>query len=279
MRAVPHILVSILLLVTVGVQAQEVVRPVTSTYTMEVGRAHLHDTYLTPLGYDGLTTAITYRRAQAMKFNPERWVMQLNLSAGIDYTENPARNATMWGAGIKAGWDMVYRWELPYGLTVGAGPGTGLNVGALYLTRNQNNPVSAKVSWTLDATGYLSWRTRVLDIPVNIRYQPSVLLTGVFFSQEYDELYYEIYLGNHRNLVHPAWWGNYFTMDNLVSADLRFGGTWLTVGYHNTIVSTKVSEITTRITTHAFVIGISGEWLSLGRGALPSATSKIISAY
>lgn len=256
-----------------------IIRPVTSSYTLEAGSAHIHDTYLTPLGYDGLTAAFTYERAQAMKFNPERWTMQLRLSVGADYTENPARNATMWGTGIKAQWDMVHRWTLPHGITIAAGPGTSLNLGVLYLTRNQNNPAAAKVSWTVDATGYVSWNTRLWNIPVTLRYQPALPLTGVFFSQEYDELYYEIYLGNHRNLAHAAWWGNYFSMDNLLSADIKLGSTWLRAGYHNSILSTKVSNITTRMVTHSFVIGISGEWLSLRNGSLPSSTSKIISAY
>ncbi|MBD5249536.1 MAG: DUF3316 domain-containing protein [Barnesiella sp.] len=279
MRIVSLILTALLLQVAHILAAQEVLRPVTSSYTLEGGSVHLHDTYLSPIGYDGMTYAFTYRRAQAMKFNPEQWVMQLNMSVGVDYTENPARNATMWGTGIKAQWNMVHRWKLPHNITVAAGPGTGVNLGVLYLNRNQNNPASAKASWSIDATGYVSWNTRLFNIPVTLRYQPVLPLTGVFFSPQYDELYYEIYLGNHRNLVHPAWWGNYFTMDNLVTADLRFSGTWLTLGYHNTVVSTKVSDITTRMTTHAFVIGISGEWLSLKRGSLPSSTSTIISAY
>lgn len=276
-----HAITTLLLLagaVTAGAQ-EPVVRPVTSTYTLEAGTARLHDTYLTPLGYDGMTAAFTYQRAQAMKFDPRHWVMQLKFSVGMDHTGNPARNATLWGTGLTAEWNMTRRWRLPHDITVAAGGGTSLNLGALYLSRNQNNPVAAKCSWTLDATGYVSWNTRLLKIPVTLRYQPTLPLTGIFFSQEYDELYYEIYLGNRRNLVHPAWWGNYFAMDNAVSADLKFGSTWLRVGYHNTLLSTKVSAITTRMVTHSFVIGISGEWLSLRRGAIPSQSSTIISAY
>lgn len=279
LTAMRSLILTVLMLAVVSVaMPQEALRPVTSAYTVEFGSATLRDTYLTPLKYDGITAAFNYERAQAMKFNPERWVMRLNLSVGIDYTENPARNATMWGTGIKAQWDMTYRWQLPHNLTVGAGPGTGINAGVLYSTRNQNNPAAAKVSWTVNATGYVCWNTRIRNTPVTLRYQPTLPLTGIFFSQEYDELYYEIYLGNRRNLMHPAWWGNYFTMDNAVTADFKFGGTWLRLGYHNTVVSTKVSNITTRMCNHSFVVGISGEWLSLNRGAMPT-TSKIISAY
>ena len=57
-------------------------RPVTSSYTYEIGGATLANTYLTPLKYKGWDMALNYERMQAMKFNPEKWVMRL--TAGID---------------------------------------------------------------------------------------------------------------------------------------------------------------------------------------------------
>ena len=40
--------------------AVETVRPVLSAYGVEAGSAHLADTYLTPLHYNGWHTALTY---------------------------------------------------------------------------------------------------------------------------------------------------------------------------------------------------------------------------
>lgn len=54
----------------------ETVRPVFSAYTLEAGSAHIADTYLTPLKYNGQHFGIDYQRWQAMKFDPQRWVMQ-----------------------------------------------------------------------------------------------------------------------------------------------------------------------------------------------------------
>lgn len=67
------------------------------------------------------------------------------------------------------------------------------------------------------------------------------------FSQEYDELYYEIYLGNHSGLVHWAWPGNMFRWNNLVAADLDFGNSRLRLGFRSNIYSTEVNHLTTRI--------------------------------
>ena len=103
-------------------------------------------------------------------------------------------------------------------------------------------------------------------------------ITGIFFSQGYGELYYEIYLGNHKNLAHGAWFGNYFSLDNLATADLRFGATSLRIGYHNTILSTSVNHIVTRMTTHSFVLGVSGEWLGFDSRRGLSTPTRIISA-
>lgn len=104
-------------------------------------------------------------------------------------------------------------------------------------------------------------------------------VTGIFFSPQYGELYYEIYLGNHKGLVRGAWPGNFFRLNNLLTADFRLGSTIIRAGYRCGITSTKASHIVTRRIEHTAVIGIASEWISLSadrRG--PSEKSKIISA-
>ena len=65
---------------------------------------------------------------------------------------------------------------------------------------------------------------------------------------------------------------------NLLTADLRFGATALRIGYRGRVASSKVNNIVTREITNAFVIGVSGEWLSLSPGRT-AIDEKIISAY
>ncbi|MCF0212874.1 MAG: hypothetical protein HUK13_01180, partial [Muribaculaceae bacterium] len=72
--------------------------------------------------------------------------------------------------------------------------------------------------------------------------------------------------------------GNRFVIDNNVFADLRFGATALRIGYHGYVLNSKVSNIVTREYTHAFVLGISGEWMSIGPKGL-SENARIISAF
>ena len=256
----------------------EPLRPVASAYMLEFGGSRINDTYLTPLKYTGWMAGFKYERMQAMKFNPEKWVMRLSAGVEIDRTQNPAKNADMWYLGLDASWGMMHRWKLPHEITIGAGGSTSLDIGCLYSTRNGNNPASAKAAWTINAIGYVAWNFNVGRLPITVKYQTTLPITGVFFSPDYGELYYEIYLGNDDGLAHVAWWGNYFAMENLLTADLHLSNTCLRIGYRNQILSTKVNDITTRMTTHSVVLGVSGEWISVSPRKGINPLARIISA-
>lgn len=253
-------------------------RPVVSTFMIDAGANYLRDTYLTPLEYKGWDVALSYERMQAMKFNPEKWVMQLDGRLSVSRTINPSHTALMWEAGFSPSWSMMWRKRLQYGFTVAAGGNVSGHLGLLYLPRNSNNPASAKASLTVGATGMIVWNGKIGKLPLTLRYQPKLPLTGVFFSPDYDELYYEIWLGNHKGLAHCAWPGNFFRLDNLVTADLHFGATTLRVGYRCEVFSGKAGEIVTRQTTHCFVLGVSTEIISLKAGSRRTPDAKIISA-
>lgn len=257
-------------------------RPVLSAYSADVGSGHNADTYLTPLHYSGWHVGLHYERMQAMAFAPREWVMQLDLRLNGERTLNPVRNATMWSGDLDVRWAMMRRWQ-PVGalprLTLAVGPGIGLRAGVLYISRNSNNPASAKGALTVDVRGMAAYPLRIGRLPVTLRYEVNLPVTGAFFAPHYGQLYYEIWLGERGGLVRPAWWGNYFAMDNLVTADLHFGGTSLRLGYHNSIVSTKASDIVSRRIVHAFTVGVVSEWLSLDTRRRQSADqARIISA-
>lgn len=260
-----------------GVES-EPLRPVYASYSLTAGTAHRADTYLSPIKYSGWQTGFIYERIQAMKFNPDKWVMQLKLGIDLDCTTNIAGNSDMWFAGIDASWGMMRRWKLPEGFSVGIGPAIDLNAGCLYLERNGNNPASAKVSLTADAIGYAAWNGSFLNIPLTIRYEGQLPVIGAFFSPDYGELYYEIYLGNHSGLAHCAWWGDFIRYDHQLTADLHFGSTSLRIGYCGQLFSSKVNDIVTRTFTHGAIIGVSGEWISLNPTKRISKEARIINA-
>ena len=259
-------------------EKETVIRPVYSEYTLHAGSAHHADTYLSPIKYSGWTIGFGYQRRQALKFNPMDWVSQLSFDIDIDRTLNTLKNAIMWYAGLDFSYAMLHRWQLSDGFSVGIGPSLALNAGCLYLDRNGNNPASAKAAITLNADGYATWKGKILNHPLTLRYQASIPVTGTFFSPNYGQLYYEIYLGNHDGLCQWAWPGNYFRLRHLLTANLHLGNTSLLIGYRGDIFSSKANNLVTRTITHSAVIGISGEWLSFNSAKKISAITKTISA-
>ena len=256
----------------------EPIRPVTAAYMLEAGGANIINTYLTPLEYTGWNAAFNYERMQAMKFNPDNWVMRLTSGIDIARTDNPAKNAELWRLVADFSWGMAHRWHLPKNVTLAIGGSTGLDLGCVYSTRNGNNPVAVEAAWTLNLTGYATWNVKLWRIPITLRYQPTLPVVGAFFSPDYGELFYEISLGNHSGLAHAAWWGNYFRMENLITADLHLGATSLRLGFRSNILSTQVNHITTRVMTNSAVIGISGEWMSINPRKKLNSKARIISA-
>lgn len=259
--------------------AEKPLRPVTSAYMFEAGSAKLRDTYLTPLEYKGWDVALSYERFQAMGFDPQRWIMRLGGSLRLERVDNPAGTTSMWSVGLSPSWSMMRRWRPAANLTVAVGPEVGVDIGARYLMRNSNNPASVQASATVGVSAMATYNLQIGRLPITLRYQPSMPLAGVFFSPDYDELYYEIWLGNHSGLCHFAWPGSLFRLDNLVTADLRFGATNLRLGYRCEVYSSKASDIVTRHITHAFVIGVTTEWLSLSAGSRRSPDAATISAF
>ncbi len=253
-------------------------RPVVSVYSLEAGTAHIAQTYLSPLRYSGLALALSYERMQAMRFDPDRWVMRLSgrLDGARTYN-NPARNASMWDLDLSLGWSMSYRrnfgaWSL-YG-----GGYTSAEVGVLYASRNGNNPVAAKAAWNIGITAAAVYHTSLKGRPLTLRYLAEMPLTGIFFAPEYGELYFEIYLGNHKGLVHGAWPGNYFRLNNLLTADIALGRTILRLGYRCGITSTKANGIVGRHIAHTAVVGIASEWISLSPSRKPDVNARYVSA-
>lgn len=256
-----------------------VMRPVTSAWTLEWGAAHLADTYLTPLIYKGNHYSLAYERAQAMRFAPERWSMQLGASVSLDYTANHAQNAHLANAMLSLSWGMMRSWSLPCRLRAGIGPQASAQLGVMYLGRNGNNPASAKGAVAFGPMGFVSWRTSVVGIPVRLRYQASLPSVGAFFSPSYGQLYYQIYLGDRKGLAHCAWWGNRFEYSQLFTADIALGSTILRIGYRGHYISSKVNHLVTHEYSNALVLGLASDWISLSPSSKHPENERIIRAY
>lgn len=234
----------------------EPVRPVSSAWMAEVGSSHLADTYLSPIRYSGMHYGLTYSRLQAMKSPLLPCVQGWELGLSFDKTRNRAGNATMLGARVDGSWRMMRRWQLPLGFQAGVGGYVGAEFGALYLSRNSNNPAQAIGAAGIGPEGFVQWAGQLKKLPLAVRWQLSSPLVGAFFCPDYGELYYEIQLGNRSDLVHFAWPGSRRSVRSLLSVDLNFGRSTLRLGYSFNALSAKANNVTSRRISHAAVVGI-----------------------
>ena len=229
-----------------------------SMFTVDAGYASIHDTYLTPVTYEGLDLGMAYEAMRSMKSTGGKWLWQLQVGADFNYVENHVGNNDLDKLMGDITFDMQRQWKevIAHRVDLSVGPMTQLRAGMVYDEVNSNNPVTVRAHWGVGLTGMAKWNTRVWRTPVTLRYQAQLPALGVFFAPEYDESYYEIYLGNHRNLGHLGWWGNRLDMTNYVGADLHLGKTTLRIGYRSRLEHWSVSGLKVHDVTHSLVLGI-----------------------
>ncbi len=254
-------------------------RPVTGIYSLEIGHRNVLATYLSPLHYTGKTFSATGAWSKAMPFSPEKAIMHFNTSLEFSNLLNPAHTATMIGLQAKFDWGLSWRHRLPSDFQITAGGTVGIDGGAYYLLRNGNNPVEVIGNVNLGARASVSKTVKIGKLPVLLRDEISLPVIGMFFSPEFGETYYEIYLGNHKNLIHAGWWGNNFRIDNLLYATLDFGRTAMTVGYHFNAYNQWASHLNTKVLTHSLVIGVVPGGIGLKKRKAQDPAEKIYSLY
>lgn len=240
-------------------------RPIVQQYRIAAGNSRALSTYLSPLTYSGRGVTFSGEWSKATNWNPENMIMDFNAAFTIRNMHNPMKTAFMDGIDMYFSWGLAWRKRLPYNFQVTAGGDVRLNGGALYLTRNGNNPVTAFASAGVDISASVSWRTKINKLPVIVSDRISIPTLGAFFSPQYGETYYEIWLGNRNGLAHCGWWGNNFGLRNLLSVKFDFGRTAWEIGYVYERQSYWANNLSTVINTHQIAIGVIPYGLGLKR--------------
>lgn len=235
---------------------REEARPVTGVYSLELGGTSVKASYLSPLAYTGTRWGVSGSWSKAMPFNPEKAIMEFNLDGNFCNLLNPAQTARMVGIYGDFSWNMMWRKRLPKDFQVTSGGGIMIEGGAYYLLRNSNNPVQAMANFSLQICASVSKHFTIGKLPILVSDKIKLPSLGVFFCPGYGETYYEIYLGNHKDLAHAGWWGNNFRLDNLFSVALDLGKTAMEIGYRLNVYNQWANNLNTKIVTNSFVIGI-----------------------
>lgn len=281
MRHIRQILASLLAAVAVSALAAPadsvVLRPALVTVALDAGRVRSLDTYLSPLRYDGMHLRLGFERQRALRFSPGKWVGKIEAGLTYDHPSNPARNNSLHTVVADADYAMLRRWTVG-GVTLSAGGDIGFRGGVAYNPRNSNNICSPLIRLYLGASGGAAYRFSLGRLPLTARWQATLPVVGAFYLPDYDQSFYEMYLGNYGETVNVGFWHNRFDMDNLVCLDLHFGTSTLRMGYRNEATTVWQNNISQRRAAHSLVVGVQWESLRVNmRHGLPQK-AKIISA-
>lgn len=231
-------------------------RPVTGFYNFEIGREKINDTYLSPLPYTGTSFGVSGFWTKSLPCNPMHLGMYFEAGGNYSSLLNPGQTAKAYSLFLNFKWGVQYSWMLPQGFKLAAGGDIGAGGGVNYIPRNSNNPANAIVQVALSASGSISRYFKIGKLPILVRDQVSIPLMSGFFMPEYGEPYYEISLGNHSGLTHFGWWGNNFSIHNLLSVSLDFGRTAMQLGYRIEWREAAANHLVQRSVRQAFVIGV-----------------------
>lgn len=272
-----RLLLSLLIgLHTLLASAQELTPPQLRSISLGYGGQYLHDSYLSPLNYGGYTLSLggetLKRRYQGRGFvgfvlgrasgavGQASWLSHRRLSLDYGSTDNPAGNASIHRLELR--WQSARLYPLAQGAwgELALGPAYTLGGGALYSTRNGNNPLSLKLDLNLGLGMHYSYRLPWEAFPIRLRLATRTDLLGLQWGQHFGESYYELFLlskahAKRINLVHL---GNQFAGELNLALDLPIlRGTDLTLGYRLRHRSWSVNQLKTKLTDHSLTLGIS----------------------
>ncbi|HZJ79406.1 MAG TPA: DUF3316 domain-containing protein [Dysgonamonadaceae bacterium] len=227
-----------------------------------VGSMILTDTYLSPLEYNGLSLSIFHERLNATPHFKGKLLIQQQFFLQGASTDNPISNAKTYYGNVDYHLHGFYPIVKTNSFRLLAGAGTELSIGGIYNIRNSNNPAQLKTSINLNASMLAFYKWRLLTL----RWQVTTPLIGAFFSPEYGQSYYEIFvLGNDSGIVHFALPTNQRGLRNYITADYPIGKITLRAGYLRNYYRTETNDLVTSISSHQFMIGLAFESLSFGR--------------
>lgn len=250
---------------TPRIGAQE--RPVTGTYSFEIGRKHAYSQYLAPVNYAGTQYGLSGSWNKALPFSPQRAMMSFDTEVTFAPSMlNPRRTASMFGMNVNFSWSMLAYWNLPYNLAVGVGGGPELEAGGLALMKNSNNPAAPNLAFGIGVDAFLSWRYKIGKLPFTISYRMQMPLLGAFYMNGYGETYYEIWLGNREGLVNFGYPASRTKIDSHIALKLDFGKTAMEIGYRFEFNRAHANNLTYRFYSNAFTIGVIPGGLGLKTG-------------
>lgn len=239
--------------------AQEKV--ITNTKSIGVGYNSMQDTYLSPEHYGGMElryVSHTLRENGKSPFSSRRdssWTRLIINEGMISNGKSRSENGNTLGISYHFQYGMLHRWNTIAGrLRIQAGPQGELLGGALYNTRNGNNPVQVRAQLNLGIAARADYRIG----RYRLDYEVSTPLLGLTFSPNYGQSYYEIFSeGNYdRNCV-PTTFICSPSLRQTLTFSIPVRKRRFTVGYLGEYRQQHVNNIKQHVYSHSLLLGLT----------------------
>ncbi len=222
---------------------------------VSVSHTDILDTYLSQEAFQG--TEVSFIGQAIRQRDSSRVSRELTHHAWVSLagTRGNANSLLSGAYNLRFGWH--YNWTFPaqrLRLRVG-GLGDFL-LGGAYDTRNSNNPAQLRLSFSVDPSASLSWDFALARRPLTLSYAAAVPLVGLAFSPHYGQSYYEIFARD--NYDHNVVVTSLFAapqLHQMLTLDIHFRRTSLTVGYVGDILQMKANGLKYHQYSHGIMIG------------------------
>ncbi|MDR2627291.1 MAG: DUF3316 domain-containing protein [Dysgonamonadaceae bacterium] len=248
--------------------AQENEMPVDLSYRsamIGIGSYSLYDTYLSGQRtlYRGWGVRILEDDMKMTRLLHGRVSSQQLVNFDFSSTKNTAKTATNYSLFLDYSYGLHVHFKPLPNLRLLAGPQVNVFLGAIYNTRNGNNPVSPKVTANLGFSGIADYRFRIKKQALAVRYQLDIPLAGGMFSQDYGASFYEISLGNRDGLFLFASLHNQWILKNYLTIELPLRPFTVRLSQLCHLYRTDVRSLQTHINSNALMIGLVKEFYTI----------------
>ena len=222
------------------------------------GWVNVLDTYISDLEYTGGDLAILHRTESLAHWGNDHVTTVGLYTLHGAYVHSPTDDGKEWDCELTASGGWLYNWKPASKWRFAAGGLAELSVGGTYNTRGSNNPAQGRASVQILGSGLAEYKFLVNDKEALARVQIDVPLTGVHFSPEYGQSYYEIFsLGHTSGIIHWTYPGNVPSAKMQASVQLPLLGSRLTLGYLADIRQSKLGGLKRHAWRHTLMVGFT----------------------
>lgn len=229
-----------------------------SSTMLLVGSREQWDTYLSNERYKGTSVGLLSEKSRPTHWFGRRLYVQHLTQGDLALCKTRAdKHNTISGL---FHWQVAWQYhflpaESPW--EVNAGPGLQTNLGFVYNTLGGNNPASAKASLHVIASAQARRHFNIGRHRFTGALQADVPLSGVLFSPDYGQSYYEIFsLGKYSHNICYAFPLKAFQANTMLTLDWHLKPTTsLRVGYQGVFMQSDANNLKTQDFSHHFIIG------------------------